>query len=429
MKKSSIALLLAGGTGTRLNILASLRAKPAVPFGGMYRLIDFTLSNLMHSNIEVVGILTQYKPFSLMNHIMNGEAWDFVGRMRNVEILPPHTGERASDWYKGTADAVHQNLRFIDDYSPDLVLIVSGDHIYKMDYNEMIDAHLEKKAQLTVGLIEVPAERASSFGIAQVDESGRVTRFEEKPREPKNNLASMGVYVFDGPILIKRLKEIAAGGGSDFAKDLLPKMMMMNRVYGHIFKGYWRDVGTIQAYWDANMDILKPESGLALACWQVRTNLAEKGQAGDRPSAYVGMRSRVENSLICRGGRIEGMVINSILSPGVEIRRGACVRDSILFHDGVVAEGSRVERAILDKNVRIGRNCQIGLGPDQAANRDFPGHLDTGITLVGKNAAIPEGVKIGKNCLIYPEVGEKDIKTKTLPAGGTINIWGTAPDF
>ncbi len=420
MKKSRIALLLAGGTGTRLNILASLRAKPAVPFGGMYRLIDFTLSNLMHSNIEVVGILTQYKPFSLMNHIVNGQAWDFVGRMRNVEILPPHTGEKASDWYKGTADAVCQNLNFINDYNPDLVLIVSGDHIYKMDYNEMIEFHLQRKAQLTVGLIEVPLKEASHFGIVRIDDTSRIINFEEKPKVPKNNLASMGVYVFDSKILIKRLKEIATLGGAVFAKDLIPKMIMMNRVFGFVFRGYWRDVGTIQAYWEANMDILKENSGFDLNKWQVRTNLVEKGQQGDRPSAYMGKWSKVENCLICRGCHIEGTVVNSILSPGVQVKRRVVIRDSILFHDCIIEEGSRMEFVILDKNVRVGEGSEIGLSEDLSVNREFSSHLNTGITLIGKNVILPEGMKIGKNCLICPEVGPNDFKQRLLNSGATI---------
>ncbi|MEO0226408.1 MAG: sugar phosphate nucleotidyltransferase [candidate division WOR-3 bacterium] len=420
MKKNKIALLLAGGTGSRLNILASLRAKPAIPFGGMYRLIDFTLSNLMHSNIEVVGVLTQYKPFSLMNHIVNGQAWDFVGRMRNIEILPPHTGEKASDWYKGTADAVYQNLNFINDYDPELILIVSGDHIYKMDYNEMINFHLEKKAQLTVGLIEVPLKDASHFGIAQIDDNGRVINFEEKPKIPKNNLASMGVYVFNSEILIKRLREIVPAGGRDFAKDLIPKMIMMNRVFGYLFRGYWRDVGTIQAYWEANMDILKEDSGIDLKAWQVRTNLVEKGEIGDRPSTFFGSSARVKNSLVCRGCRINGTVINSVLSPGVEIESGVVVKDSIIFHDCLIGRDCRIERAIIDKNVRVGKGSEIGITDDLTVNRDFPDHLNTGITLIGKNVVIPEKMKIGKNCLIYPGVVESDFRHKEIASGATI---------
>lgn len=420
MKKSKIALLLAGGTGTRLNILASLRAKPAVPFGGIYRLIDFTLSNLMHSGIEVVGVLTQYKPFSLMNHIEDGRCWDFVGRMRTIEILPPHTGEKASDWYKGTADAVFQNLNFIDDYNPDLILVVSGDHIYKMDYNEMINYHLEKNAHATVGLVEVPIVEASNFGIAYVDVGGRISSFEEKPKAPKNNLASMGIYLFDRKIITKRLREISNSGGRDFARALLPKMMLMNRVFGFVFQGYWRDVGTIQAYWEANMDILKDRSGLDLMNWQVRTNLSEKGRLGDRPAAHFGKKAQVKNSFISRGCHIEGEVINSILAPGVQIRRGSVVKDSIVFQDALIEENCRIELAILDKNVSLGRNCEIGWTDDYTVNREFPSHLSTGITLVGKNVNMPPGMKIGRNCLIYPEVKESDCKQKVVASGETI---------
>ncbi len=420
MRKSKIALLLAGGTGTRLNILASLRAKPAVPFGGIYRLIDFTLSNLMHSNIEVVGVLTQYKPFSLMNHIESGQAWDFVGRMRTIEILPPHTGEKASDWYKGTADAVYQNLNFIEDYSPDLILIVSGDHIYKMDYNEMIQFHIAKNAHATIGLIDVPIREASNFGIAYVDTNNKITGFEEKPKVPKNNLASMGVYLFDRKIFIKRLKETCEQGGRDFGRDLLPKIIFMNRVFGYTFKGYWRDVGTIQAYWEANMDILRTKSGLDLNQWQVRTNQSEKGRPGERPASYIGKRARIKNSTISRGCQVEGEIVNSILAPGVIVKKGATIKNSIVFHDGVINEGCHLELAIIDKNFKLGTRSKVGCSKDVIPNRQFPTHLYTGITLIGKNVSVPQGIIIGKNCLIYPEVKATNFKKKTIDSGATL---------
>lgn len=401
MKKNIIAMLLAGGVGSRLNILVRQRAKPAIPFGAIYRIIDFTMSNIARSNIDVVGVLTQYKPLSLMEHIDNGRPWDLFGRTRLVEILPPKTGEDISDWYKGTSDAVYQNIGFIEDFSPELALIVSGDHIYHMNYNELISYHKKKKAEATICLINVPIKEAHHFGIAEVNNENKILKWTEKPEEPKSNLASMGVYLFNKDVLIHTLNYVAKEGGLDFAKDIIPVMLKTNSVFGFDFSGYWRDVGTIDAYWNANMDILKKKSKLTIQDWNIKTNHSAKGEIGDRPSTYFSRGSKVSNSLIARGCIIEGQVQNSILSPGVRIHKNAIIFDSIVFHDTLIGSKSVVRKCIVDKSVNIGNSVIIGYG-DSVPNKNFPNQLNTGITIIGKKASISSNTKIGKNSIINP---------------------------
>ncbi len=416
MKKDIIAMLLAGGVGSRLNILARQRAKPAIPFGAIYRIIDFTMSNIANSSIDVVGVLTQYKPLSLMEHIDNGKPWDLFGRTRLVEILPPKTGEEISDWYKGTSDAVYQNLEFIKDYSPELVLVVSGDHIYHMNYHELVAYHNEKRADATVCLIKVPPEDAHNFGIAQIDNEGKIVQWFEKPERPPSTLASMGIYLFNTAVLTTALQRTAKKGGIDFARHVIPFLLKKNRVFGLPLGGYWRDVGTIDAYWNANMDILRDDSGLNIANWHIKTNHSVKGEIGDRPSAYLSKISRVSNSLIARGCIIEGHVHNSILSPGVKIQKGACVSDSIIFHDTCIAEKSIIENCIIDKAVTIGSSVIIGQGKG-IPNKKFPDHLYSGISIVGKKTTISSQTRIGKNCILNPGV---TIEKKRIRSGTTI---------
>jgi glucose-1-phosphate adenylyltransferase len=417
--KDIIAMLLAGGVGSRLNILARHRAKPALVFGGIYRIIDFTMSNVANSHIDVVGVLTQYKPLSLMVHLENGRPWDLFGRTRIVEILPPKTGEEISDWYKGTSDAVYQNLEFIEDFSPELVLVVSGDHIYHMNYNELISFHKEKDAEATICLIKVPLKDASQFGLAEIDRAKRIINWKEKPREPKTDLASMGVYIFKRDVLRNVVTEVAQRGGVDFAKDAIPAFLERKKVYGFEFTGYWRDVGTIDAYWNANMDMLKENSGLTVEDWQIKTNPSAKGEVGDRPSAYCGRRATIHNSLISRGCVIEGTVQNSILSPGVKIYPNTVVSDSIIFHDTVIHPGSVIEKCIIDKSVTIKENVRIGDGPS-IPNKKFPHHLFTGITVIGKGATIGSHVTIGKNCIISPATLLEKIPRKNIHSGTSV---------
>ncbi len=378
MKRRVIAMLLAGGAGSRLKILAGKRAKPAIPFGGIYRIIDFTMSNISNSGIDIVGVLTQYKPLSLMDHLEDGRPWDLFGRTRKVKILPPKTGEEISDWYKGTSDAVYQNFGFIDDFSPELVLIVSGDHIYNMDYRDLISFHKEKKAGVTVGLIRVPIAQAASFGVAIINDNCLITEWQEKPSKPKSDLVSMGIYTFDRDILNRGLKIAARNKGSDFAKDIIPILLRENIVYGFEFRGYWRDVGTIEAYWHANMDLLDPASGLDIGKWHVRTNMADRGETGDRPPTYYSRKCIIRNSLISRGCLINGIIENSIISPGVVIESGSQIKDSIIFHDVSIEKNAIINRSIIDKDVRVGENALVGDGSDSGAR----------ITVIGKGTVI-----------------------------------------
>ena len=419
MKKDIIAMLLAGGVGSRLNILARLRAKPAIPFGAIYRIIDFTMSNITNSNIDVVGVLTQYKPLSLMGHIDNGRPWDLFGRTRLVEILPPKTGEEISDWYKGTSDAVYQNLGFIEDFSPELVLVVAGDHVYNMNYNELISFHKDRNAEVTVCLTKIPIQHAHQFGVGEIDDEARITGWAEKPKEPKSNLASMGVYLFNKNLLAKILIEVAKKGGVDFAKDVISILLKNNRIFGFNFNGYWRDVGSIHAYWNANMDILNKESELNIKDWQIKTNQSVKGEIGDRPSTYFGRGCKIINSLIGRGCVIEGTVKHSILSPGVKIFKNAKVSDSIIFHDTAIDSNSIIEKCIIDKSVEIGKKVYIGYG-ESIPNQKFPDHLFTDITVIGKGVKVPSNVKIGKNCIINPFISLAENDLKDISSGMTI---------
>lgn len=417
MKKEIIALLLAGGVGSRLSILAKLRAKPAIPFGGIYRIIDFTMSNIANSNIDVVGVLTQYKPLSLMEHLDNGRPWDLFGKTRLVEILPPKTGEEISDWYKGTSDAVYQNLGFIDDFSPEMVLIVSGDHIYYMDYRELMVYHKNKRADVSIGLIRVPMAQASHFGIAEIDTAGRLVDWVEKPKKPRSNLASMGIYIFNTNILKMSLKESAQKGGVDFAKDVIPLLLRKKgRIFGFEFNGYWRDVGTIDSYWNCNMDLLRKSSGLKIEDWNIRTNLFVRGEIGTQPPVYISNNGSVVNSLISSGCVIDGTVENSIISRGVIVEKGVRITNSIIFHNSIVKNNSLLIKVIVDKNVRIGTDVKIGVG-DNKLNKILGKNLSKGISVIGKNAIIPDKMVIGKNCIISSGFDLKITKSRKIKSG------------
>jgi glucose-1-phosphate adenylyltransferase len=403
MKKNIIAMLLAGGVGSRLLTLVRERAKPAIPFGGIYRIIDFTMSNIANSTIDVVGILTQYKPLSLMEHIDNGRPWDLSGRTRLVEILPPKTGEDISDWYKGTSDAVYQNINFIEDFSPELVLVVSGDHIYNMNYNDLTMFHKKTRAEVTICLIDVPISKAHHFGIAEISSDGKIIEWTEKPRKPRANLASMGIYLFNKRILTQTLRKITRTNGVDFAKNIIPALLKKRKVYGFKFTGYWRDVGTVDAYWDANMDLLRKIPGFHIEDYKIKTNLSVRGEIGDQPPSYFSKYSKISNSIISRGCVIEGNVENSILSPGIRINRNATVSNSIIFHNTIIGQNASVERCIIDKSVIIGRSTKIGFGKS-IPNTKFPSQLFSGITIIGKKAKISPNIRIGKNCIINPRV-------------------------
>ena len=414
----TLVLLLAGGVGSRLNILVGARAKPAVPFGGLYRIIDFSLSNVMNSGLTQVGVLTQYKPLSLMSHLGTGEAWDFSGRTRGVKVLPPRTGAKDSDWYKGTADAVRQNIDFIKAHPSKETLILSGDHIYQMDFDDMLKAHRRKNADITIGMMVVPKELIHQFGTGITNADNQIVEWDEKPEKPRTDLASMGIYVFDTEYLLALLEEDRVE--VDFGMHLIPKAIERDRVYAFPFTGYWRDVGTVQAYWEANMDILSEESGISPQEWGIRSNTEAEDRLADRCPVRFATGAKTKSSMIAAGCVIEGEVVNSVLSPGVLVEKGAVVRDSVVFDDCRIEAGAIVDLAILDKQVRVGSRARIGCGDKNIANKDFPSHLYTGITLVGKNAEVPAKAEIGRNCIINPLTRIKDFPALNIASGDTV---------
>jgi glucose-1-phosphate adenylyltransferase len=412
----TVVMLLAGGIGSRLNVLVEARAKPAVPFGGIYRLIDFTLSNIMNSGLERVGILTQYKPLSLMSHIGSGQAWDFEGRTRGIKILPPHTGKKESDWYKGTADALRQNLDYLTRYDPEQILILSGDHIYYMDYTPMINLHRTRKADLTVAMMEVPIGEAVHFGTGIVNKQGWIVDWEEKPKKPRSNLASLGIYVFRTDYLLEALRVPQT---MDFGKDLIPLAVKRDRVLLYPFTGYWRDVGTLAFYYEAHQDLLNSASGLNPEAWGTQSNPEEEGHQGDRPPVIIHNRAMVHQSILSNDTVIEGEVIGSILSPGVRIGKGARVVNSILMHDCQVEAGAFLNRVIMDKKGRVGRKARLD-GQAVLPNREFPEQLREGLLVIGKGAAVPAGLHLKGNTIVYPWIREKDFSETDLEEGATI---------
>jgi len=418
-QENTLVLLLAGGVGSRLNILVQTRAKPAVPFAGLYRIIDFSLSNVMNSGMKHVGVLTQYKPLSLMRHLGTGEAWDFTGRSRGVKILPPSTGFRDSDWYKGTADAIRHNLNFVRAHPSQEILILSGDHIYEMDLYRLIEFHRRKKADITIGMMIVPQSQIHQFGAGITNDEGRIIEWEEKPKVPRTNLASMGIYVFNYEYLLKLLAEDREM--VDFGMHLVPMAIARDNVFAYPFEGYWRDVGTIQAYWEANMDLLKDDPEISPEAWGIRPNIESDQLLADRIPARFAAGSRVSRSMISAGCIIEGEVVNSVLSPGVKVGPGCRIRDSIIMHDCSIEEGTTIDLAIMDKRVKIGKGAVIGQGENKnIPNSKYPDHLYTGITLIGKEAVIPAGTVIGRNCIIHPWCTQECFKDKVIIDGETI---------
>lgn len=410
-----LAVILAGGAGERLSILSAVRSKPAVPFGGKFRLIDFSLSNCVNSGIDDVLVLTQYNPRSLHDHIGTGRPWD-LDRLRGggIKILQPYVSREHRGWYMGSADAVRYNLHDIDQDGAELVLVLGGDHVYKMDYRPMIAAHQETGADLTVAVRTVPPAEASRMGICELDADRRVVDWAEKPAEPRSDLASMGVYVFSRSALHEWLTPSA----SDFGRDVIPAMLAGGaRVFGHRFDGYWRDVGTIEAYWAANLDLvgLVPPLDLFDTSWLIHTRSVERSPAKLGPDALV------HHSLISHGCIVNGTVTNSVLSPGVKVYEEAIVRDSVILLDTEIGRRAVVDTAIIDKFVRVGAGAVVGTGDDRGTpNVDEPEHLVTGITVVGERARIPPGTRIGRNCLIGPSVTETDFPGPVVLSGGSV---------
>ncbi len=412
----ALAMILAGGRGKRLSILTQKRAKPAVPFAGKYRIIDFPLSNCANSDITTVGVLTQYRPHSLNEHIRIGAPWDLDRRHGGVWLLHPYERYTEMERYAGTADAIQQNFDFIRRNNPDLVLILAGDHIYKMNYDDLITFHTSRQADLTIATLTVTLEEASRFGILEADASYRVASFEEKPLQPKGSLASMGIYVFNTEVLSQYLREDVDDAESehDFGKNIIPKMIASCRVFAYPFTGYWVDVGTVQAYWESHMDLLVDEPLLNLLDrkWVIHTVSEE------RPPVNIRTGATVLHSLITDGCVIEGTVEYSVLSPGVRVARGAVVRNSIVLTDTEIKAGAVVDRSIIDKQVVVGENAHVGHGADYSPNP--VSDLTTGITLVGKNSRVKPGVKIGRNCVVGGDVSEPDFTDTLIPSGTSV---------
>ena len=414
-----LALILAGGQGDRLSVLSEQRAKPAVVFGGQYRIVDFALSNCAASDIPRVAVLTQYRPRSLVNHIASGRAWGLDTPDRRVEILQPYLGRADMDWYQGTADAVYQNLYLIAQSRAQEVLILSADHVYLMSYRNLVAYHRQQRADVTIGVYAVPLEEASRFGVLELDAGGRVVDFQEKPARPRSPWVSMGIYCFNREALIEALQEDAELGEAsahDFGADVVPRIFANRRVFGYQYLDYWRDVGTIEAYWQANMDLTGPHPPLRLA--NPDAPLRTAGPV--REPARFGAMADPRTALVAPGARIEGTVERSVISPGVVVEEGAAVRDSIVCHDGVISAGAVVDRAILDKEVTVGSGAVVGAGADATPNRERPDIVNRGISIVGKRAAIPAGMTVGRNVVVGPGVAEELAGRDAITSGETV---------
>ena len=400
VKKDGSAMLLAGGQGSRLYALTRDIAKPAVPFGGKYRIIDFPLSNCVNSGIDTVGVLTQYQPLQLNEYLGNGQPWDLDRIHGGVYVLPPYQKIANSDWYTGTANAIYQNINFINRYAPEYVVILSGDHIYKMDYSKMLEFHKEKQADCTIAVMEVPWEEASRFGIMACDEDKKIYEFAEKPKEPKSNLASMGIYIFTWSKLKKYLEEDEANPESenDFGKNVIPAMLQNNeRMYAYAFQGYWKDVGTIDSLWEANMDLLDPNVPLDLYddAWKIYARNPVM------PPQYVAEGAVTQNSMISEGCIVEGDVDFSILFAGVTVEKGAVVHDSIIMPGSVIKAGAVVEYSIVAENVVVGENAQVGDRPENIEDK-----ANWGVTVIAKGIHIGKNAKVPAKAMIEKDVPE-----------------------
>ncbi len=416
IKKEMIAMLLAGGQGSRLGVLTSKVAKPAVAFGGEYRIIDFPLSNCINSGIDTVGVLTQYQPLRLNTHIGIGIPWDLDRNVGGVTVLPPYEKSTSSEWYTGTANAIYQNMNYMEMYNPDYVLILSGDHIYKMDYEVMLDFHKENHADVTIATMPVPLEEASRFGIVITDEENRIQEFEEKPAQPRSNLASMGIYIFSWPVLKEALKALSEQPACDFGKHIIPYCHeKKQRLFAYEYNGYWKDVGTLGSYWEANMELIDiiPEFNLYEEYWKIYTN------SGILPPHYISDQSAVEKSIIGNGCDIYGEVRSSVISSGVTIGKGSVVRDSIIMKDAVIGDHCVIDKAIIAENVQIGDNVTLGTGSD-TPNKMRPDIYGFGLVTIGEDSVIPSDVQIGKNTAISGVTSKEDYINGELASGETL---------
>ncbi len=416
IKKEMIAMLLAGGQGSRLGVLTSKVAKPAVSFGGKYRIIDFPLSNCINSGVDTVGVLTQYQPLRLNTHIGIGIPWDLDRNIGGVTILPPYEKLSNTDWYTGTANAIYQNIDYIDSFNPEYVLILSGDHIYKMDYEVMLDFHKQNKADCTIAVMPVPMEEARRFGIMITDENRRITDFEEKPENPRSNLASMGIYIFNWDVLREAMVEKAQVPGLDFGKHIIPYCHEKGSpMYAYEFNGYWKDVGTLNSYWEANMELIDivPEFNLYEEYWKIYTH------SEALPPQYFAPGSVIERSIVGEGTDIYGQVFNSVIGCGVTIGRGAVIRDSIVMNNTVIGDGCELYKTIVAENVDIGSGSRFGIG-DEAENETDPHIYNHGLVCIGERSIIPSGITVGKNACIFGETEVSDYEDSALASGKTL---------
>ncbi|MFN0147219.1 MAG: glucose-1-phosphate adenylyltransferase family protein [Dehalococcoidia bacterium] len=415
-----VAMILAGGQGDRLSVLSEQRAKPAVVFGGQYRIVDFSLSNCANSGITNVAVLTQYRPRSLVNHIGAGRAWGLDALDGGIQILQPYLGRADMDWYQGTADAIYQNLYVIEESRATEVLILAGDHIYLTAYRNMIAYHRAQNADATVAVYSVPREEAHRYGVLDLDSTGRVIDFEEKPAQPRSPWVSMGIYCFNKDVLVEQLQADADLGDAsthDFGRDIIPRMFETHRVFGYQYQGYWRDVGTVESYWSANMDLISRQPPLRFDEPDVRLRTA----GAITPPALFGPQALVQDSLISAGSKIDGTVLRSVISPDVIVEPGAEVRDSVIHHRCVIQSGAVVDRCILDKEVVVGRDAVVGEGDELTPNFERPDIVNSGITIVGKRVTIPSGLHIGRNVVIGPGVQEELTERGNLESGASVH--------
>ena len=416
IKKEMIAMLLAGGQGSRLGVLTSKVAKPAVAFGGKYRIIDFPLSNCINSGVDTVGVLTQYQPLKLNTHIGIGIPWDLDRNIGGVTVLPPYEKSSNSEWYTGTANAIYQNLEYMESYNPDYVLILSGDHIYKMDYEVMLDFHKANGADVTIAVMPVPIEEASRFGIVIADENRKIIDFEEKPENPRSNLASMGIYIFNWKTLKESLIAMAEQPALDFGKHVIPYCHQKGQpLYAYEFNGYWKDVGTLNSYWEANMELIDivPEFNLYEEYWKIYT------KSEILPPQYLSSDSVAERSIIGEGSNILGKVYNSVIGCGVTIGKDSVVRDSIIMNNATVKAGCQVDKAIIAENAVIEDNVKLGVG-EEAENETAPHIYNHGLVTIGEKSYVPAGVSVGKNTVISGRTVLDDYDNSTLASGKTL---------
>ena len=420
IKKEMIAMLLAGGQGSRLGVLTANMAKPAVSFGGKYRIIEFPLSNCINSGVDTVGVLTQYQPLRLNSHIGIGIPWDLDRNIGGVSILPPYEKSTDSEWYTGTANAIYQNLEYMEQYNPDYVLILSGDHIYKMDYETMLDFHKASKADVTIAVMPVPMEEASRFGIMITDDDRKIIDFEEKPEHPRSNLASMGIYIFSWETLKESLLKNRTQSGLDFGKHVIPYCKDNGkRLFAYEFDGYWKDVGTLTSYWEANMELIDivPEFNLYEEYWKIYTsNLIQ-------PPQYLGPDSIIERSIIGEGTEIFGEVHNSVIGRGVTIGKGTVVNHSIIMNGTHIGDNCVLEKAIIAENVTVGDDVRLGVG-EEKDNETKPGIYREGICTIGEKSVVPSGVSIGKNTMISGITTSEDYPGGLLESGRTLDKAG-----